>query len=125
MSAFGSAADIRQDDDVRFVPILLQKSVASDECSSVDRLRSPGYDLPALRLYLILTLRTALNHKWRRPGDQRCKTSQVLGDGGENELILGASRASQSKPAELQNALQVREPHLDLLALQSIRPNLA
>jgi hypothetical protein len=28
---------------------------------------------------------------------------------------LGASRAAQSKPTEPQNALQMREPHLDLL----------
>ncbi len=29
----------------------------------------------------------------------------------------GASRTSQSKPTKPQDALQVREPHLDLLAL--------
>ena len=42
---------------------------------------------------------------------------QVLCNGGERELVLCAKRATQSKPAELQDALQVREPHLDLLAL--------
>jgi hypothetical protein len=35
----------------------------------------------------------------------------------QNELILRTSRATQSEPAELQDALQVDEPHLDFLAL--------
>jgi hypothetical protein len=45
------------------------------------------------------------------------RTVAVLSDGGQNKLILGASRATQSEPTELQDALQVGEPHLDLLAL--------
>jgi hypothetical protein len=49
--------------------------------------------------------------------NQRCKSPQVLSDGGQNKLILGASWTTQSKPTELKDALQVREPHLDLLAL--------
>ncbi len=52
-----------------------------------------------------------------RSRDQRCEPSQVLGDSGQNKLILGASWTTQSKPAELQDALQVCEPHLDLLPL--------
>ena len=54
-----------------------------------------------------------------RPSDQRCEPAQVLGDGGKNKLVLGASWTTQSKPAELQDALQVRKPHLDLLPLTS------
>src|ERR1700716_3758520 len=45
--------------------------------------------------------------------------AQVLGDGSQNKLILGASGATQAKPTEPQDALQVCEPHLDLLALPS------
>ena len=52
-----------------------------------------------------------------RACDQRCEPPQVLSDGGKNKLIMGTSRAAQSKPTEPQDALQVREPHLDLLAL--------
>jgi len=52
-----------------------------------------------------------------RPSDQRCEPPQVLSDGGQNELIPGASWTAQSKPAELQDALEVCKPHLDLLAL--------
>jgi hypothetical protein len=35
------------------------------------------------------------------------------------KLVLSASWTTQSKPTKLQDALQVREPHLDLLALMS------
>jgi hypothetical protein len=65
------------------------------------------------------TLRDAQNLSGRRPSDQRCKPPQVLGDGSQNKLILGASWATQSKPTEPEDALQVSEPHLDLLALPS------
>jgi hypothetical protein len=53
----------------------------------------------------------------RRSCNQRCKPLQVLSDGRQHKLILGASRAAQSKPIEPQDALQVGEPHLDLLTL--------
>jgi hypothetical protein len=35
----------------------------------------------------------------------------------QEQIVLGTSRSTQSKPTELQDALQMREPHLDLLAL--------
>jgi hypothetical protein len=69
------------------------------------------------RLYATATLRNAQNLSGWRSRDQRCEPPQVLGDGGQNKLILGTSRATQSEPTELQDALQVCEPHLDLLAL--------
>src|SRR3954447_20898155 len=50
-------------------------------------------------------LHHALSRIWRWSGDQRCEPPQVLGDGGENELILGASRAAQPKPPKPQDAL--------------------
>ena len=53
--------------------------------------------------------------------DERPATRAAAGsgNGSQNKLVLGASRSTQSKPTELQDALQVREPHLDLLALTS------
>ena len=42
---------------------------------------------------------------------------QILCCGREQHLILSTTQASQSKPVELENALHVRKPHLDLLAL--------
>jgi hypothetical protein len=40
-----------------------------------------------------------------------------LSNGGQNKLVLSASWTTQSEPTELQDALQVCKPHLDLLAL--------
>jgi hypothetical protein len=48
----------------------------------------------------------------RRGRHQLGQTSQVLGDSRQYELVLRASGATQTKPAEPQDALQVREPHL-------------
>ena len=70
-------------------------------------------------LYAPLTLRNTKSLSGGRSRNQRCEPPQVLGDGSQNELILGASWTTQSKPTEFQDALQVREPHLDLLALTS------
>jgi hypothetical protein len=53
------------------------------------------------------------------PGNQRCEPSQILSDGGQNKLILGASWTTQSQSTKLQDALQVCEPHLDLLPITS------
>ena len=65
------------------------------------------------------TLRGAQSLSGRWPSDERCKPSQILGDGSQNELILGAPWTTQSKPFEFQDALQVCEPHLDLLPFTS------
>jgi hypothetical protein len=96
---------------------VLKKSAAADGRSAIS-LRAAGFDLPAPdALYTTLTLRDAQSLSGWWPSDQRCEPSQVLSDGGENELILGASRATKSEPPEPEDALQVCEPHLDLLAL--------
>ena len=55
----------------------------------------------------------------RTTSNQRYEPPQVLGNGSQNEFILGASWTTKSKPIKLQDALQVCEPHLDLLALTS------
>ena len=52
---------------------------------------------------------------WSR--NQRREAPQILSDGSQNKLILGASWTTKSKPTKPQDALQVCEPHLDLLAL--------
>jgi len=55
--------------------------------------------------------------EWRRVCDQLCEASEVLGDCRQRELVLCATRASQTKSVEPQDALQVREPHLDAFAV--------
>jgi len=78
---------------------------------------SGGFNALALTLLLRPTLRDAQNVSGWRACDQRCERPQVLSDSGKDKFILGTSRAAQSKPTEPQDALQVREPHLDLFAL--------
>ena len=68
-------------------------------------------------LYATLTLRNTQSLSGWRSRNQRCEPPQVLSNGGQNELILGASWATKSKPTEPQDALQMCEPHLDLLPL--------
>ncbi|MET4486109.1 hypothetical protein ABIA94_001668 [Bradyrhizobium sp. LA7.1] len=46
---------------------------------------------------------------------------QILSDCSKNKLVLGAPWATKPKPTKPQDALQVRKPHLDLLALTSRR----
>ena len=68
-------------------------------------------------LYATFTLRNTQSLSGWRSRNQQCEPSQILGDSGQNELILGASWAAQSKPTELQDAPEVCKPHLVLLAL--------
>jgi hypothetical protein len=87
-------------------------------CRSPISLRVTGFG-PRPRRYATFTLRNTENLGGRRSCNQRCEPAQVLSDGGQNKLILGASWTTQSKSAELQDAFQVRKPHLGLLALTS------
>jgi len=52
---------------------------------------------------------------WSR--NQRRESPQILSDGSQNKLVPGASWTTKPKPTKPQDALQVCEPHLDLLAL--------
>jgi hypothetical protein len=72
-------------------------------------------DLDAL--YATLTLRNTQSLIGWRSRNQRCKPPQVLSNGSQNKLVLSTSWTTQSKPTELQDALQMCEPHLDLLPL--------
>jgi hypothetical protein len=101
--------------DFRFWQILLQKSAAADGRLGI-WLRAAGIDPPALTPYATPTLRDAQSMSGWRSRNQRREPPQVLG-GSKHKLVLGASCSTQSKPTELQNTLQVCEPHLDLLAL--------
>ena len=56
-------------------------------------------------------------HCGRRLRDQLGEFAQVLGGGGEEELVMGAAGASQSQSVKLQDPFEVGEQHLDLLSL--------
>lgn len=66
-----------------------------------------------------LGLMRALAHwqgHWR---DQLGHLAEVLGCGGEEELIVGAIWSSQAQSTQLEDAFQVREQHFDLLSLSA------
>jgi hypothetical protein len=47
----------------------------------------------------------------------RCEPLQILCDCCQRELELGAAGSSQAQSAEPENALEVREQHLDLFSI--------
>src|SRR5206468_11523169 len=56
-------------------------------------------------------------HNRRRSSNQLCRSTQVLRDGCQRELELRAAGTAKAQTAEPENALQVCEQHLDLLAI--------
>lgn len=52
-----------------------------------------------------------------RPGSDFCHLPEVLGCGGEVELVSGAIGTAQTQAIEFEDALQVGEQHLHLLSL--------
>ena len=97
--------------------ILLQKSAVTDDVVEPFHLGRRGLVPDADALYATLTLRNTQSLSGWWSGSQRCEPPQVLSNGGQNELILGTSWTPKSKPTEPQDALQMCEPHLDLLPL--------
>ena len=53
----------------------------------------------------------------RWPGDQPGKPAQVLGNGGQRELVLCAARTAKPKAVQLENAFEMGEQHLDPFAI--------
>jgi hypothetical protein len=55
--------------------------------------------------------------QWRWASDHFAEAPQVLSDGRECELELGAAWTAQPEPTKSKNALQVCKQHLDFLAV--------
>jgi hypothetical protein len=53
---------------------------------------------------------------WRSKGNELRQLPQILGGGGQEELVLRSARSAQAQLAEPEDALQVSEEHLDLLS---------
>ena len=64
-----------------------------------------------------------MSRQWGGQWDQLCQLSEVLDCGSEEELVLSTGRTSQPEPIEAQDALEMREQHLDLLPFAS-RPDI-
>ena len=66
-----------------------------------------------------MTLRNAqFGRVWWMEG-QLSKTAEVLGNGGKGELELRTCRSPEPQSTHAKNALQMREQHLDFLAIAS------
>ena len=52
----------------------------------------------------------------RRNGDELRQFPQVLGGGGQEELVFRSARATEAQSVEPEDALQMGEEHLDLLS---------
>jgi hypothetical protein len=86
--------------NVGFAPIVLKKSALLAE--SQHWVRASAVPSSGRRL---------------RDRDQLGELAEVLGGGGEEELVLGTIRAPQAQAVQLQDTLEVGEQHLDLLPL--------
>ena len=75
----------------------------------------PGVGLAGV-LQRSLRLRGAqLSRRWSL-AEEADELAQVLRRGGEQEFVFRAAQSSQSQPAEVEVALEMRETHLDLLS---------
>jgi hypothetical protein len=54
---------------------------------------------------------------WWGTADELGEPPKVLRGSCEQHLVPNAAQSSQSKPVEFENALHVRKPHLNFLAL--------
>ncbi len=63
-----------------------------------------------------LRLRGAQLSRWWSLAEEADELSQVLRGGGEQEFVFRAAQSSQSQPAKVEVALEMRETHLNLLS---------
>jgi hypothetical protein len=82
------------DCDFRFWQILLQKSAVTGDVVRPFTWGRRGLAPDPDALYATFTLRNTQSLSGWRPRDEGCESPQVLGDGSQNKLILGASWAA-------------------------------
>jgi hypothetical protein len=81
-------------------------------CVGRDRFRDPWLSAAS-----DATLSYAIGRHGWDAANELGEAPEVLRGGGEQHFIPRTAQPSQSKPIEPENALHVRKPHLDLLAL--------
>jgi hypothetical protein len=94
---------MRKADDVRYGWIVMKKA-PSKRKRTFAGVRTSEADRPS-------------GERRGRHRDQLGELPEVLGGGSEEELVFCAVRASEAQAVQLQDALEVREQHLDLLPL--------
>ena len=63
-----------------------------------------------------LSLSASCGEDWRRERDELRQFPQILGCGGQQELVLGSIWAAEAQATEPEDALQMSEEHLNLLS---------
>jgi hypothetical protein len=76
----------------------------------------PHLGLVALSARQIPGLLASCGEDGRREWNELRQFSQILGGGGQQELVLGSIWAAQAQSTEPEDALQMSEQHLDFLS---------
>ena len=63
-----------------------------------------------------LSLSASCGEDWRRERDELRQFPQILGCGGQQELVLGSIWVAEAQATEPEDALQMSEEHLNLLS---------
>ena len=108
----GKAVDLKQigrELNVRYVLISLKKPLfGRPRRASAAAVRETKLGLCASR-----------GEDGRRKGNELRQFPEILGGGGQEELVLGSVRAAETQSTKPEDALQMSEEHLDLLPLSA------
>src|ERR1700722_7489696 len=88
---------------------------------STDFVEEPSVPAPALGICGDVSeadswLFASCGEDGRRERNELRQLSEVLGGGGQQELIFGSTRPTQAQSIQPEDALQMSEEHLDLLS---------
>jgi len=105
----------------RLVLICARSSRAIDCRESTDFVEDPSVLAPALGICGDVSeadswLFASCGEDGRRERNDLRQLSEVLGGGGQQELIFGSTRPTQAQSIQPEDALQMSEEHLDLLS---------
>src|SRR5262245_30858837 len=117
MSAYGRFCCKSRRRDRRRASLNVGAAACCRQLQSERRLVTLRYRRPPRDLDTTRRSRNTRGGRGRRSGHELGEPAQVLGDGCQRELELGATRSAQSQAAKPQDALQVSEQHLDALAV--------
>ena len=99
-------------------PFPPQSRPFGDDRNWADCVEKPGAEIGAGASLIVSLLCPRLCGCWGGwHRDQLCHLAEVLGGGGEEELVSCSVWTSQTQAIHPEDALEVREQHLDLLPL--------
>ena len=116
-----SRVDIRVRHGLGERPLFAHLRRLSDGSNSTDFVEEPSVLAPALGICGDVSeadswLFASCGEDGRRDRNELRQLSEVLGGGGQQELIFGSTRPTQAQSIQPEDALQMSEEHLDLLS---------